>query len=83
MGGGAAGGLWSHKQWSPSWILPRIRNHVKTARNGNFFALREKYNINKHFAWFKPQDLLLLLKEVEKTSIFTQNWFEHLLLMTS
>ena len=59
MGGGAAGGLRSHKQWSPSWILPRIRNHVKTVTNGNFFALREK------------------------TSIFTQNWFEHLLLMTS
>ena len=40
MGGGAAGGLWRHRQWSPSvppsWILPRIRNQVKTARNGNF-----------------------------------------------
>ena len=35
MGGGAAGGLWCHQQWSPSWILPRIRNQVKTARNGN------------------------------------------------
>ena len=21
MGGGAAGGLWCHQQWSPSWIL--------------------------------------------------------------
>ena len=29
MGGGAAGGL----SLSPSWILPRIRNQVKTARN--------------------------------------------------
>ena len=28
------------------------------------------------------QALLLLLKEVEKTFIFTQNWFDHLLLMT-
>ena len=40
MGDGAAGGLWRHQQWSPSvppsWILPRIRNQVKTARNGNF-----------------------------------------------
>ena len=35
MNGGAAGGLWRHRQWSPSWILPRIRNLVKTARNGN------------------------------------------------
>ena len=32
MGGGAAGGLWRHQTWSPSWILSRIRNqlHVKT-----------------------------------------------------
>ena len=40
MGGGAAGGLWRHQQWSPSWlpswILPRIRNQVKTAGNSNF-----------------------------------------------
>ena len=28
-----------HKQCSPSWILPRIRNQVKTARNDNFFVL--------------------------------------------
>ena len=37
------GGLWSHQQWSaswpPSWILPMIRNQVKTARNCNFFPL--------------------------------------------
>ena len=39
MGGGAAGGLWCHQQWSPSWILPRIRNQVKTARNGDFLCL--------------------------------------------
>ena len=42
-----AGGPWRHQQWSPSWplswILSRIRNQVKTARNGNFFfALNEK-----------------------------------------
>ena len=40
MGVGAAGGLWRHQQWSPSWlpswILPRIRNQVKTAGNSNF-----------------------------------------------
>ena len=36
MGGGAAGGLWRHQQWSPSWILPRIRNQVKTATNDIF-----------------------------------------------
>ena len=42
MGGGAAGGLWRHQQWSPSWILPRIRNQVKTARNGNFLCFKWK-----------------------------------------
>ena len=37
MDGGAAGGLsqWS-PSWPPSWILPIIRNQVKTARNSNF-----------------------------------------------
>ena len=51
MGGGAAGGLWRHQQWSPSWlpswILPRIRNQVKTVRIGDFLHLRWKH-INKH-----------------------------------
>ena len=41
MGGGAAGGPRRHQQWSPSWpptwILPRIKNHVKIAINGDFF----------------------------------------------
>ena len=23
MGAGAAGGLWRHQQWSPSWILSK------------------------------------------------------------
>ena len=38
MGGGTAGSLYRHQQWSPSWILPRIRNQVKTARNSNFLG---------------------------------------------
>ena len=42
VGSGAAGGLWRHQQWSPSWspfrILLRIRNKVKTATNGNFLC---------------------------------------------
>ena len=42
IGGGAAGGLWRHQQWSPSWILLRIRNQVKTAKNGDFLCLRWK-----------------------------------------
>ena len=36
------GGLCRHQQWLPSWILPRIRNQVKTARNGNFLCLTYK-----------------------------------------
>ena len=43
MGGGAAGDLWRDLQWSPSLILPRIGNQVKTTRNGDFLgALPEK-----------------------------------------
>ena len=30
MGGGADGDLSRHQQCWPSWILPRIRNQVKT-----------------------------------------------------
>ena len=38
MGGSAAGGLWRLQQWSPSWVLSRIRNQVKIMRNGKFCA---------------------------------------------
>ena len=41
-GGGGAAGLWRHQQLSPSWILQRVRNKVKTVRNCNFFALHEE-----------------------------------------
>ena len=51
MGGGAAGGLWRHQQWSPSWILPRIRNQVKIAINGNFLCLTYKI-IHKYKFYF-------------------------------
>ena len=61
MGVGAAGGLWRHQQWSPSWLpswsLERIRNQVKTAGNSNFC-----------------DGMILFLKKVEKTCTFTQNW---------
>ena len=40
--GSAAGGLWRHQRWLPSWpsswILQRIGNQVKNARNGNFLC---------------------------------------------
>ena len=48
MDGRSAGSLWRHQQRSPSWrrswILPGIRNQVKTARNGDFFVLDMKNN---------------------------------------
>ena len=51
VGGGATGGLWRHQQWSPSWILPRIRNQVKIAINGNFLCLTYKI-IHKYKFYF-------------------------------
>ena len=45
-GGGVARGLWRHQQWPPfwppPWILPRIRNEVKSARNGIFLCFTWK-----------------------------------------
>ena len=41
-GGGTAGDLWRHQKWSPSWILLRIRNQVKTAKMVIFCACDEK-----------------------------------------
>ena len=32
------------KKWSPSWIVPGIRNQVQNARNGDFFVLEKKNN---------------------------------------
>ena len=37
VGDGAAGDLWRQQTWSPSWILSRIRNRVKT-EGINIFA---------------------------------------------
>ena len=56
MGGGAAGGLWRHQQWSPSWppswILPSIRNQIKTTRNSNFMyftsKIKHNYTLNEY-----------------------------------
>ena len=39
--------------------------------------------MNKYFILFYPQTLLLLLKQVEKTCIFSQKWPDHLLVVTS
>ena len=46
MGGGTDGGLCHHQQWlsswPPSWVLPRIRNQVKTVRNSNVLCFTWK-----------------------------------------
>ena len=81
MGDGAAGRLCHHQIWSPSWpsswILPRtIRNQVKPERKVNFFCFTYKITLNKYFASFYPHALLLSLKKIEKTRIFTQKWFD-------
>ena len=48
MGGGAAGGLWRHQQWSPSWppssILLRIRIRLKPREMVIIFELYMKNN---------------------------------------
>ena len=52
MDEGAAGGLWRHQTWSPSWplswILSRIRNQVKTVRINTFLRLTCKMTLH-HF----------------------------------
>ena len=40
MSGGAAEGPVTPPTMVAFWILPRIRNQVKTARNGDFLCLR-------------------------------------------
>ena len=71
MGGHAAGDLWRHQAWSPSWILPRISNHVKTGRIGNCLCLK----CEMIHASFYPQAFLSSFKEVEKHSrLLLKNW---------
>ena len=60
-----------------------IRTQVKTVRIDNFLRLTGEINLNVYFVSFYQQALLLFLREVEKTCIFTQKWVYHLLLMTS
>ena len=69
MGGHAAGDLRRHQTWSPSWILPRISNQVKTGRIGNCLCLKCEMT----HAPFYPQALLLSLKEVEKHRFLLKN----------
>ena len=65
MGGGAAGGLWRHQQWSPSWLPSWILPRIR-----NQVKTAGKSNF--------CDGMILVLKKVEKTSIFTQNWLNQL-----
>ena len=71
LGGGAAGGLWRHQTWSPSWppswILSRTRNQLKTVWINNLSRLTCKITI----ASFYPH--VLLLKKVEKHAFSLKN----------
>ena len=72
MVGGAAGGLWWHQTWWPSWILSRIKNKVKTVRINNFLrGICEITHITNYFPLFHLQVLLLMLKKVEKKHAFS------------
>ena len=72
MGDGAAGGLCRHQIWSlswpPSWILSRIRNQVKTARNDTFLCLTRK--ITHKLVLCIILSTIFKLKEVEKNMHF-------------
>ena len=39
MGGGAVASPTMVPSWPPSWILSRIKNHVKIVRNSSFGGL--------------------------------------------
>ena len=43
-------GWWRSSSWPPSWILPRIRNQVKTAINSNFLCFTWKIT-HKQALW--------------------------------
>ena len=78
------GGLWWHQQWlpswPPSWNLPRISNHVKTARNGDFLCLTSKITHKQALCMILATRFTFI---VEKTCTFTQKWLHHLLLIMS
>ena len=84
VGGEAAAGLWRLQQWSPSWILSRIRNHVKTSWNGDFLSLRWKITHKQALrVILATRFICIVKKKLKKTCTFTHKWLEHLLVMTS
>ena len=56
----------------PSWILPKSRNQARKARKWFFLLfLTCKWHINKYFASFYLEALLLSLKKKVEKNIFT------------
>ena len=84
MGGGAVGGLWRHQQWSPSWILPRVRYQVKKiARNGNFLCLTWKVTHKKALCMILATRFTFIVERNWTNMYFHSKWLYHLLLMAS
>ena len=90
MGGGAAGGFWRQQNkiiwslsWLPSWILPRIRNQVKIAINGNFLCLTCKVTQKKALRIILSTGFTFIVEKSWKNIIFTRKWLYYQLLVTS
>ena len=73
MDAGAAGGLWRHHRWLPSWILPRIINHV-TERTGSFLCLTCKLTHKQVGRLILSTGFAFIVETSWKTCIFTQKW---------
>ena len=80
---GAARGRWRHQQWSLSWILPRITNQVKIARNSNFFVLYVKNNTYIITLNDFSHNIYFYCWKKLKKCIFTPKRLDHLVLMAS
>ena len=71
---------WRHQQWSPSrppsWILPRIRNQVKTARNDNLFVHYMKTRASHYGSWWKitRKYTLCMILATRCTFIVEKSW---------
>ena len=86
-GSGAAGGLWRHQQWSPSWspfwILMRIRNQVKTATNGSVLCFTCKVTHEYALCIISSTSFTFIVERSWKDMHFHSKRLDHLLLMTS
>ena len=61
----------------------KIRNKVKTVRNGNFLCFTWKITHKQALCMILATRFTFIVERVEKTCIFTQNCLAHQLLMSS